>query len=372
MNALMNCLSVKNKKSKEQCNRKQKEGSSFCGIHARAKKVILYNDEEYYKTTDIDVNNVNNVNNINNVINISNKHCDCNNLSNNLKSNIKRIGTGNKNNIVKIKIIDSTLDDKLNDVNTENNVDKIIKNKDYYATKIQSIVRRYLVVNRSKSSNDVDFCTYESNFDTPSIYFFMTVDKSYFFDIRSLNKLYEMGKLSNPYTMKPFTHRTIHKFKKHIKYLQKKGIKINYESNDGNKSEDQLYMEKLINVFQKFDELDNYTDVDWFNNLSFHSLKKLYFAAEDIWNYRIQMPIYRRNRIVSGGLAFNHNVDMIRFMPPRYKRELQNIILDEFERFVSCASDINDRKIGAMLMMTALVEVSPDAAESMPQYVQNF
>ena len=57
-------------------------------------------------------------------------------------------------------------------------------------------------------------------------------------------------------------------------------------------------------------------------------------------------------------------------MKAQDKLELQNVILNEFDSFVSLGETKDDKILGAMWMLTALVSVSSDAANAMPQYIQ--
>ena len=199
--------------------------------------------------------------------------------------------------------------------------------------KLQSFIRKANVINRHRCINDDDFFTCDTKYEIPSHFFFKTTD-NYFFDIRTLYKYFlESGKHINPYTTTPFDKKTMKSYKKHLKYIIKSKYNIRFQEN--NISSEEEYKNKLLKVFQKFDALDHYTDTEWFNMLSLIHLKKLYLEAEDIWNYRIQMTPFQRNRIVPGGSAFQHQQYIIRGFGNDDKRELQNIILDEFDKFVS-------------------------------------
>jgi hypothetical protein len=236
--------------------------------------------------------------------------------------------------------------------------------------KVQSYIRMFNVLNRKKCVNECDFFTCDSSFETPSQFFFKT-SNNYFFDIRSLHKLYtQTHKHTNPYTLQQLTNIENTKYRRHICYILKSKYNIYY--NEIKFSPNIEYNNKLVSVFQKFDLLDHYTDTKWFESLSLDNLKKLYLEAEDIWNYRTQMNLYHKKQIVPEGIAFQYHYYIIRGFNESDKYKLKNIILDEFDKFVSYSHNINNKKLGAMLMMTALVSVSPDAAMAMPHYVQNF
>ena len=43
---------------------------------------------------------------------------------------------------------------------------------------------------------------------------------------------------------------------------------------------------KTIDIFQKMDELGNYTNINWFLNLSANSTYRFIRELQDIWEYR--------------------------------------------------------------------------------------
>ena len=139
---------------------------------------------------------------------------------------------------------------------------------------------------------------------------------------------------------------------------------------DSDETDDPVFTmsQKALEIFQKFDMLNNYTDVRWFLNLNKKRLKNLYKNAEDIWNYRAQLTPEMKNKIIPGGKAFQTPVWYVEKL--NNKLELQNVILNEFDSFVSLGETKDDKILGAMWMLTALVSVSSDAANAMPQYIQ--
>jgi hypothetical protein len=125
---------------------------------------------------------------------------------------------------------------------------------------------------------------------------------------------------------------------------------------------------KIKDLFYRINMLDNYTDPLWFKHLSFTQLLTLYIKAEDIWNYRSNMNIESKKKIVNNGIAFNIPHHLLKTIKNYMK--LQNIILDEFMRLITEGVDRDERKLGAILLLTALVEVSGDAANALPHLVQ--
>ncbi len=381
----MQCLSVKNKKALTQrCPHSSYPNSLFCGIHKRTKKIILYeflddseigpkkkkkktapnlvkiideivtyekNDKKYYEADEI---------------------INCISLSK-LKIPIlrKTVDHYNTRQLVPIHMVSkrgfyNSLLEYFTKVQIyEQNVDKIIK--------VQSFIRRYLVITRIEKRincvNNDDLCTMENKFNIPESNYFSYIDNGfeYCFDIRTFNKILESNeKPINPYTMNPISGSVISDFKKKKNIFLGKNIAIEFEK--PKLSPEKQLEQKAIAIFHKFDELDNYTNHKWFMDLSLDELKKLYVISEDIWNYRAELSIEQKIRIVKFGKAFFYPVPSIKYNNNMTK--IRHIILNEFNRFVTEGINNSEKKLGAMLMLTALVEVSGDAANAMPHLVQ--
>jgi hypothetical protein len=125
---------------------------------------------------------------------------------------------------------------------------------------------------------------------------------------------------------------------------------------------------KMKDIFYQINMLDNYTDHNWFKDLNIFSLMDLYLKMEDIWNYRSSMTIESKQKIVSNGIVFNIPPGIIKHQKSKVK--LQNVILDEFSRMINEGINRDEKKLGAILILTGLVEVSYDAACALPHLVQ--
>jgi hypothetical protein len=114
--------------------------------------------------------------------------------------------------------------------------------------------------------------------------------------------------------------------------------------------------------------LDNYTNSEWFKNLNIYQLFDLYLIMEDIWNYRSNMTIESKKKIVKDGLLFTYPKMMIKSIKSKIK--LQNIILNDFSRLITEGIDREERKLGAIFILTGLVEVSHEASDALPHLIQ--
>lgn len=234
---------------------------------------------------------------------------------------------------------------------------------------IQKTFRKWNIYRRNKSNNKEDCGTLDNIFTIPIEYYFDYLDRdgfTYAFDLRTLDMI-----SINPYNQKPFPNDE--KFKKKleskIQFIKKTERKMKYES--PKLTEEQKYDQFLIRVFQKFDMIGQYTDTSWFDNLSFDDLKKLYRNAFDMFDYRAQLTPEIRKKITKNGVIFSTLINEISLLRPKHKKYLQLEILKEMEKIVDEGFDKEYKTLGVNLILTALVEVSPNAALALPHLVQS-
>jgi hypothetical protein len=229
-------------------------------------------------------------------------------------------------------------------------------------------------IKRHLCKNSEDFITYESvKYVHPDIFYSFRDEHDsciYGFNIESLIeyiRCYKCKKILNPYNNRPISLKamqhiitTFNELRKSGRIKKKQLIKMTPE----NKMKD-----KAIHVFHRIDMLGNYTDVNWFLDLNIYHLKTLYREAEDIWNYRAQhlTPEIKRKHIPRND-AFRLKPYKINAMTN--KLQIQNIILDEFKKFITEGETEEECQTGALWMLTALVKVSPAQSEAMGWLVQ--
>jgi hypothetical protein len=80
------------------------------------------------------------------------------------------------------------------------------------------------------------------------------------------------------------------------------------------------------------------------------------------------MDIESKKRIVHNGVVFNIPIFEIAYT--KSKMRLQTILLNEFDRMISEGINRDEKKLGAMLILTGLVEVSYEAADALPHLIQ--
>lgn len=422
-NILLNnsyCYSIKSKfKSTLQCSNKPKIGSNLCGKHINCKNIIYYgniNNIGYHHHASLSVftgltygqeiqgsaeNNINFTNDINNLIletflddpplivtDLNNKDIINKDIINEDKKIYEKIDLYERilNNIetnvfsIRKSIKHCKLNNIINTKNSKQILIKdlkkfIIKERYYDANKeklimIQSTMRKWIIQRRKKCYNDTDILTFTCKYDIPSKYFYIfndaIADKKFAYDIRTLFEIINSNYSSCPYTMRKFTDDEKNKITDYCKSLENKNIIIKIEKPVLTEKEE-IEM-KMKDLFHKINMLDNYTDYNWFKNLGITQLIDLYVIAEDIWNYRSNMTHDAKKKIVQNGVVFNVPIQIIKNQ--KSVTRMRNILLTDFMRCISEGVDINEKKLGAILVLTALVEVSTLAAYALPHLIQ--
>jgi len=124
--------------------------------------------------------------------------------------------------------------------------------------------------------------------------------------------------------------------------------------------------ERITSMFLEIDQLGNYTNADWFNNLDHLKFARLYRAAFDIWNYHGQMSTAVKNEIC----PFHGPFDGIFNISIRHIDlsviELKTICVIVFENLIYSSQNEEYRKLGALHALTALTIVSQPARQAMP------
>ena len=354
------CHSVKNNKSlHEQCPNKTKLNENLCCKHVNYKKVLYFIDYNTPENEDINKKIVYTKDQLFEIIQ-SNKNISVYSLR-------KSIRNCYLNNFINTK---QTKQNLINSIKINIEKERFYINNLYYIIKIQNVYRKWLKNKRACCFNDTDILSFDSIYDIPNKYFYIYHDKvnnkKYGYDIRTLLQIIYSDYPSCPYTFRPFTDEEKNRIYQYKEYLESKNIDLGLEKRD---MSDQEYIDmKIKDVFYQINMLDNYTNPQWFKNLSLNQLIELYIQMEDIWAYRIGMTIESKINILHNGIAFNIPIYIIKTIKSVIK--LQNIILDEFIRFITEGINREEKKLGAILILSGLVEVSTEAAEALPHLIQ--
>jgi hypothetical protein len=423
------CLSIKSKNCKNiQCPHKRKLNEIYCGIHLKNNveiyipdipdSIILENQNIVNIVIENDINIENSIIiNNNNTANDDNTTNDDNIvISNAVSANAVSANAVSANAVSANAIIDNdkniiyskndffelfifnkyehisifTLRNNIKKLNLTHIINtkqsksilikeiiKLIELERYYKNNynkliiIQSIIRKWSINRRKKSCNLDDIMSFDSIYDIPSKFYYLFYDpitkKSFGYDIRTLICILKSDYPSCPYTCRNFTDDEKDVIIKHSKKLLNAGISLDLEKIEMN-PEQEMEM-RMKDIFHNMNMLDNYTSHTWFKNLELNELINYYIILEDIWNYRINMDIESKKRILQthNGIAFNLSISYVRSI--KSKLSLQNILLNEINRFVTEGINRDEKKLGVMLILTGLVEVSYDAAMGLPHLI---
>lgn len=243
------------------------------------------------------------------------------------------------------------------------------------STLIQSVFRGWNIRRRYKPNNVEDCGTLENLLEIPIEYYIQYQDATdklwYGFDIRTLESILESKHPVNPYNTKDLksNEKLISNYSHKKSFLLENNRKMSHDS--PKLTEQQRFSQFVIRVFQKFDELGQYTDTEWFTTLSIEQLKQFYHLANDMFDYRAQLTDEMKKNVVKNGLIFHNFKSTLSKFRNVHIRILQVEILREMERVVDEGIDKEFKILGMNLILSALVEVSHRASLALPHLVQS-
>jgi len=221
------------------------------------------------------------------------------------------------------------------------------------------------------SNNTTDFFSMEDIATIPKSMLFSFVDedkKVYSFDVRSIAMLLEQkpedNEYRNPYTRQVISEQNLKKAMAFVRWCRKKGIDTRWKPIEP-PTPDQVFQIKVTDLFQKIDELNYYTNTQWFVKLGVNELRRFYVELYDIWYHRAGLTVEMRNTIIpSPARPFRFSIREV--IGLRNIDLLRKINIDMIRMFISASSDKSDRGLGAMYILTALTLVNKDCAGSYP------
>jgi hypothetical protein len=266
-----------------------------------------------------------------------------------------------------------------------------------FATKIQKMCRIYLskkcmkhhgpaYINRKICVNAVDFLTMDDIKEIMPTQFFSYKDKDdfiYGFDVVSFHNLIkksDTGVVLNPFTKSQIPLNAIREFRRMIFLSNLLNIPVNLQMNEEETSlviKSSLEESRLL--FEYIDNLGNYTNYEWFMNLSRNKLLNLITELYEIWNFRAELKNSIKIKICNpnGNPFYNENM-MNRQTILEYLKSMPNIerlrleILNILSKFVKKGLNEDYKKLGAYFVLGALTLVSNDARNSLPWLYESF
>ena len=254
----------------------------------------------------------------------------------------------------------------------------------YHARIIQTNFRRILVkkymnvhgpalIKRELCVNETDFLTLNPISTIPHYQFFSFCDKDNFiygFDICSLYNLFKHSNNhpQNPYNRSELPKDIITNLRKLIKLckLFNYPIKIKLNNDTVNITDEQKVKIKINSVFQKIDQLGNYTNSEWFFALDKNKLIRYIKELFDIWCYRAQLTVEIKIKICPP--HGNPFIGMGHYPSLHSKNitQLRKISINIIDILISRGIDTSSKNLGAFYSLAALTLVNQDAANALP------
>ena len=173
--------------------------------------------------------------------------------------------------------------------------------------------------------------------------------------------------MSNPYSTLPIPNNVKTNFNNLLSKIQKhRKVEIIKEK----KIDKNIKLQqRCIDIFQKMDNLKNYTKCEWFLSLNIAQLKELYKQMEDLWNYRLNLSFNQKLKYVNDGKLFTISVHKFNKINSKYKAS--EILLNSFNRLVSEGQTESDKATACQWILSGLTLVNLDARNSLPWLFQS-
>ena len=224
-----------------------------------------------------------------------------------------------------------------------------------------------------EAHNEKDIYSYEPVETIPLPYRFSYIDvkgHAWLFDLRFLLHLIQYGnQLKNPFTQEEIPANVLERLQKFSSKLRAKNIPIVYLEKD-ELTPEQIWNQKVLDVFLKFTALGYGANVLWFETLHVRHHERFYIQLWDLWNTILNLTEADKERIVPGhnsGRAplFRWNPSLIcgRGFDLKWWRK-QNLML--MKAFLNRAEDKHNQGCGALYVLTALANTHPHCGQAFP------
>ena len=258
----------------------------------------------------------------------------------------------------------------------------------YFIIKIQSLIRKIIILNFFKIKenyswkknlsyiNETDLYNLEPIKDIDFYNFFGFTDEnnnSFGFSLYDLDKIIintrRNNNILNPYNKSTINQKIINDFKKIYKISEKLSF---IKTNKKNIKKEIINIKyKIIDLFQHFDDLGNYTNANWFLNLNKQTLCKFYKELMDIWNYRANLsPQIKKEICPPHGSPFRYNPYSNAFRLSTLTT-VQEILYNTMCNITKYSINEDRKILGTFYVLSALTLVSNDAANAMPWLYQS-
>jgi hypothetical protein len=221
--------------------------------------------------------------------------------------------------------------------------------------------------------NDRDLYTLEPLDQIPVVYRFSFADdekRLWVFDLRFLLNMLQYGnQIHNPFTQAPLKESLLEKLQIRSNTLTRQKIPVVYAEPEGLSSQ-QIWNQKVLDVFLKLQSLGFGANVLWFETLTVRGHELFYRRLYNLWHFHLHLTDEDRDRIVPGHTSgrnplFKWNPDALdgRAVELKWWRKQT---LGLMNAFLSRGQDRATQGCGALYILTALAQTHPRAAEAFP------
>jgi len=156
---------------------------------------------------------------------------------------------------------------------------------------------------REVAANETEVYSLDPLSSIPSLFFFSFADTTktiWAFDIRSLSHLVSEGnEIVNPYNRQTLSSETLQKIHKRILWLRQRKYPILYATGE-NMSQEQLWNQKVLDVFFKMEALGYRASCRWFDEMNLTEHMTFYRRLYRLWSYQLGLTAQEKEAIVPG------------------------------------------------------------------------
>lgn len=226
------------------------------------------------------------------------------------------------------------------------------------------------------ADNESDILTFEPVKEIPLKYRFSYADASnhiWLFDIRFfVQMMHYGGDIKNPFSQEVLPAAVVTTFQKRIEILRSQKIPIVYVE-EGELSPEQLWNQKVLDVFIKMNSLGYAVNIVWFDMMTVITHERFYTGLYNLWTHHLRLSDEERERMVPGYLSGRS--PLFRWAPERIvSRQLelkwwrkQNLSL--MKAFLSRGQDAVTQSSNTLTILTALANCHRYVAEAFPWLV---
>jgi hypothetical protein len=225
---------------------------------------------------------------------------------------------------------------------------------------------------RDLSNNTTDLVSGDEIAAIKGSLFFSYCDPSdsniYSFDIRSIHSLLHHATLDaaiplNPYTRAIIPPTIIATCMRHVDWCRKHGLPVEWSPLIPPTPEQQWNL-RVVELFHEINELNYYSNPEWFLAMDVDDHQLFYRELYDIWTFRAFLTAAQKNTIVP-----DYQRKIFQRSPlhiPDTLEALQRLNRSTIKHMIRSAVNVNDRILGAMYVISAFTMVNEEARAAYP------